>query len=293
MEMDAQDSKHQIALLIERQRYAQAASLLSDTLAKYPDDADLLYSTALIDYLMRRKEAAYETLRHLLTRTPTHVNGRSLMAQLHEDRNELASAEALWLELLKEYPESGWLYAKYAMLMYRAFHIAKARALAKEALRLAPESEDALIAHLLGQLIAGDRAAEKDSLAELIRKHPENLATMHMLVTHLSQQGKYVAAKRIAIEILRLQPDSREALTLVVELEHVSHWSMLPLWPLNRWGWAASGGLWLACLIALAFLRKQAPDILDMATTCILSYVAYSWIYPPILKRWLMRRAGL
>ena len=283
----------QIDLLIERRRYSNAATLLAEGLAQYPDNPDLLYQSARLDWLTDQPDEACNTLQQVLTHAPKHFGARAMMFQLHEDRQELAEAENMLLDLLHDYPESAWLHAKYALLMYRTAQIAKAQALAQEALRLDPDSDDALVAYMLGKLIDGDHAAGKNALSELMRKHPESLSTAHMLITYLTQHGKYAAAKRIAIEILHLQPDSRETLELVVELEHVSHWSMLPLWPLNRWGWAASGAMYVVWIVILSLLRKHAPTTAVFATIGFVTYVIYSWAYPPLLKRWLMRRAGL
>lgn len=281
------------AKLIERRRYDHAATVLGEALAQYPDDSDLLYEAARLDYLQDRNAAALAAVLALLARDPAHFPARFLLYGLYEETGQLAQAELVLLDLLKEYPEASLLYARYAMLMYRTLHLAKAQALAREALRLDPDSELALTACLMGDMIEGRRDAQLASLAELIRKHPENAQTAHMLITHLVQRGQYRAAKRIAVELLRAQPDSRPILTLVVELEALSHWSMLPLWPLNRWGWAASIAFYFITLVFLSVLRQQAPQASGAATTALLAFVVYSWVYPPLLKRWLKRRAGI
>ena len=286
-------ARQQVSYLIERERYAQASNLLASALAQFPQDADLLFQSAQIDYLSGAKDEAFRSLQHLLTTDPLHFNGRALMARLHEDRGELPAAELLLIELLKEYPENAWLYARYAMLMYRTLHFKKGRALAQEAFRLDPDSDDALIALMFGDLIEGRAVSEKHTLAELIRKHPENLSTAYMLVTHLSRRGQYRAAKRIAVEILHMRPHSKETLELVVQLDHLSHWSMLPLWPLNRWGWTASAVFYVVMVLLISVVNKHAPQASGFITPALLGFVVYSWVYPPLLKRWLMRRAGV
>lgn len=279
--------------LIERSRYAQARTLLGDALRHYPDDNRLLFASAHIDYLTDDPDSARRTLHQILARDPQHYPSRSLMINLHQEAQELEQAEAVLLDLLREYPEESFQYARYAMLMYRTMHIDKAQQLAREALRLDPNDELALTACLIGDMIDGRPGAERASLASLMQGHPESESTARMLITYLVDCGRYRAAKRIAIELLKLYPNAREVLELVVQLEALSHWSMLPLWPFNRWGWMASAGFYFIVLLAMNFVRRSDPHSADVALYVLLGYCAYSWIYPSLLTRWLKRRAGL
>jgi tetratricopeptide (TPR) repeat protein len=291
--LSAHDYCVRIDGLIERRRFAQATALLGEALPAFPDNSDLLHSSARIDYLNDEHEAALQTLRQILATAPKHVEARYLLVGVHEARDELAQAEAALLDMLRDYPEFPELYAKYSMLMYRALQVDKAKSLAQEALRLDPENESALGAILIGNLIDGRKEDQQHSLAELLRKHPEDLVTARLLIIHLINRGNYWAAKRIAIELLKAQPDSREILTLVVELDALAHWSVLPLWPMNRWGIAGAIGFYVLCMVGINILRKTAPGAVGAATVVLLTFVAYSWVYPPLLTRWLKRSAGL
>ncbi len=279
--------------LIERKRFAHARSLLSDAFAQYPEHSDLLYASALIDYLNDGNDVARATLHNLLARDPEHFRARSLLAAVNQDLGDMEQSEAVLLDLLKDYPEAAHLYARYAMLMYRTMHLDKAKALAREALRLDPEDELALTACMIGDMIEGRGGDEKQTLSALLVRHPESISTAHMLIRHLVSRGQYRAARRIGIELLKLDPASDEALALVVELETLSHWSRLPLWPLNRWGWAASAGLWVLTLLLINLAPRVAPGSGATVSFALLGYCVYSWLYPPLLKRWLKRRAGI
>jgi tetratricopeptide (TPR) repeat protein len=285
--------EQQVSFLVERRRYDAASALLATGLAQYPDHSDLLYQSALIDSQIERKERALETVQQVLLHDPDHFAGRVLLAQLYEDDNQLAKAELVLIDLLREYPEQAWLYAKYSLLMYRALHIKKARALAEEALRLDPDCENALIAHMLGNMIEGRSEAAKATLGELMEKHPENISTAYMLIAHLNERGKYAAAKRIAIEVLQRDPNSRDTLDMVMNMDHRTHWTMLPLYPLIRWGWTGSIVFYVATVLLLSTIRKHAPEYAGTATIILLVYVVYSWVYPPLLERWLKWRLGL
>lgn len=291
--LSARDYTVQVDGLIERGRYAQARMLIGEALSHYPQDSGLLFASARIDYDSDAADDARSTLQEILARDPDDYLARSLMVNVLQDAGDLPGAELLLIDLLREYPEAAFQYARYALLMYRTLHIDKAKALAREAYRLDPNNELALTTCLIGDIIDGRRGAEQAGLARLLQGHPESENTARMLITHLIARGRYRAAKRIAVELLKLYPNSREVLELVVQLDALSHWSMLPLWPLNRWGWAASGALYLIALVGLNLVRSQAPLFSSVATYTLLGYCLYSWIYPPLLTRWLKRRAEL
>ena len=291
--LSAHDYHVRIDGLIERRRFEQAGTLLGEALASFPDDSELLHSAATIDYLHDDYEGALHTLQQLLVRAPEHLNGRYLLVGVHEAREDFPQAEAVLLDLLRDCPESSIMYSRYAMLMFRTQQIDKAQALAREALRLDPEDDGALAATMIGDLIDGRKGDERKSLAALMLRHPENITTARLVIVHLINRGRYWSAKRIAVELLNARPDSREVLALVVEIEALCHWSVVPLWPFNRWGTPATIAVWASWILLYNLLRTQAPQAAAPAAVTMLAYCAYSWIYPPLLTRWLKRRAGL
>ncbi|WP_195763640.1 tetratricopeptide repeat protein [Duganella guangzhouensis] len=291
--LTARDYGVQINALIERRRYDHARALLAEALGQYPEDGGLLVASAHVAFVSGDVVLARDTLQELLSREPQHYQARSLLVAVYQDCDQLPDAEAMLIDLLRDYPEAGYQYARYAMLMYRTLHLDKAKLLAREALRLDPEDELALAACLIGDMIDGRRGAEQASLATLMRNHPESENTARMLITHLISRGRYRAAKRIAIELLKLYPHSREVLELVVQLEALSHWSMLPLWPFQRWGWGASIAFYVLTLVLLNSLSHESMAGARYVSYVLLGYCAYSWVYPSLLTRWLKRRAGL
>jgi tetratricopeptide (TPR) repeat protein len=291
--LSAHDYRVQIDGLIERRRWSHASTLLGEALARFPDDSELLHAAATIEFHHEDYAAALHTLQQLLVRAPQHLNGRFLLVGVHEAREDWPQAEAVLLDLLRDYPESASLYARYAMLMYRTQHIGKAMALSREALRLDPDDDGALAATMVGDLVDGRKSDASTSLAALMRAHPEDIVTARLLIIHLLKRGRYWSARRVAATLLQAEPDSREALALVVEIDALCHWSVIPLWPLNRWGIAATIALWAGSMVAFRLLRTYAPQLAGGATIAILVYCAYSWVYPPLLRRWLKRRAGL
>ncbi len=292
--LSAAQYQQRVANLIERGRFDLARQELTTALGQFPQHSDLLYEAARLDLREDNPQAAYDTLQQLLASDPEHLYGRFLLAVVLEELHQLPRAEEVLLDLLSDYPEQAALYAHYAMLMYRTLHVEKAKALSREAVRLDPDNEQALAACLIGDLIDGRTVAQQGKLHELLRKHPEDMSTSRLLIAHLVDHGKYWSAKRVAVELLRAQPNSPELLKLVVDLEFLAHWSMIPLWPLNRWGIGATISLYVLTLLGMTQLRKHLDaDIMGSVNIALLCYVVYSWIYPPILRRWIKRRAGV
>jgi hypothetical protein len=64
---------------------------------------------------------------------------------------------------------------------------------------------------------------------------------------------------------------------------------MWPLYPLQRWGWGASIALWVLMLVGIRLLNRYAPEFSGPASTLLLVYVIYSWVWPPLFRRWMQR----
>ena len=275
-------------LLIERHRLDQARALLAQALKANPDDEELLHRLALIDYLEEDHGAALDTIQRLLSRTPSHYGGRCLHAAILERRKQLADAESVWLGLIRDFPESADLYASYARLMLSTLNLTKAQRLAAEALRLEPEQDAALFVMAMCDLIAGTKGQRSHHLETLVRERPENAATMITLILALQDRSDWRGALRLAQEILRSRPTDADYVDLVRELKVETHWSMVPLYPMRRWGWAGSFGMWLAGIVGLNVLsRVVAPPVIITLGLLWFVYVVYSWVWPAQLKRLL------
>ena len=63
---------------------------------------------------------------------------------------------------------------------------------------------------------------------------------------------------------------------------------MVPLYPLQRWGWAGSVGIWFAVVLLLQTgVLNNTPlrDYQGAIALAFLAFVVYSWVWPPILRR--------
>jgi tetratricopeptide (TPR) repeat protein len=280
--------EHSAHALIERRRYAQAQLVVGGGLRQFPDSAELQYLAAFIDYAAERPEQALQGVRALLGQAPQHYGARALHAHLLEGAKQFAEAERVWIELLRDFPQSADCFAGYGQLMLKTLNLEKARRLAEEGLRQSPEHAGCLYLAAMIDLIRHGSGIRSEHLQRMLREHPEHVRSALALVVALSAKGNDRAALRIAQELLRQQPDSRPLLTLVRNLKARTHWSMLPLYPLQRWGWTAAIVITVAGIIGLR-LGQQAlpPSVFATLTWIWLAYVAYSWIWPRLLRRYL------
>jgi tetratricopeptide (TPR) repeat protein len=272
--------------LVERRRYAHARATISHGLRHFPDSAELLYLAAFVDYASDQHEAAMQTVLRVLAANPHHYGARRLCAYLHEAKKEYPQAEELWIGLLRENPEDADCFGAYAELMLKTLNLEKAGRLAKEGLRHEPDHPVCLYVGALIDVISGKRGQESEPLLRLLQAHPEQVITATTLVVALTEQGRNREALRIAQELLRNQPDNPHFLSLVRELKMQTHWTMLPLYPMQRWGWGGAAVVSVAGIIGVRAMGNAVPEPFQSVIVYTwLTYVIYSWVWPSILRR--------
>jgi tetratricopeptide (TPR) repeat protein len=274
--------------LVERRRYAHARVTIAHGLRHFPDNSELLYLAAFVDYASNDHDAAMQTVLRVLAAAPEHYGARRLCAYLHEAKKEYAQAEELWIGLLREHPEDADCYGAYAELMLKTLNFDKAGRLAQEGLRHEPDNPVCLYVAAMMDVISGraGRGQQSEALLRLLRAHPEQVMTATTLVVALMEQGRNREALRIAQELLRNQPDNPHYLALVRELKMQTHWTMLPLYPMQRWGWGGAAAVSVAGIIGVRALGNAVPEPFQSVIVYTwLAYVIYSWVWPSILRK--------
>ncbi len=274
--------------LVERHRYAQAEIAVSRGLREFPDSIELQYLAAFIDYASNRPQQAMRSLQALLSQAPQHYGARTLHAHLLERDQQWVEAERVWIDLLRDYPRSAECFAGYGELMLKTLHLEKARRLAEEGLRRSPDHHGCLYLAAMIDLIHHRDGDPSEHLQRMLREHPEHVRSALALIVALSARGNDRGALRVAQELLRNQPNSQHLLALVRNLKARTHWSMLPLYPMQRWGWSAAIALTLVGIVGLQLgAQTFSPAVSDTLTGVWLAYVIYSWTWPKLLRRYL------
>ena len=286
---DALARRHLVAELLNRRRSMQARPLISAGLREDPNDVEMLYQAARAEWIDDCFTEAHERLAEVLRLEPAHEAARYLMVLALTETGELVQAEQLALELLREFPRSADLYVVYARVMLHALHVGKASSLVTEALRLAPDDADALRMRALCDMVQGARGVDGPAMQRLLSEHPDDLATLATLAAGLAHAGRHREALRCCRQLLRAEPTNPHWLQMTRELVAATHWTLWPLRPLQRYGWGASVGLWVGTVLLLRTLSLHAPQVAGPASWLLLGYVAYSWIWPPLFRKWILR----
>jgi tetratricopeptide (TPR) repeat protein len=277
----------QVEVLLERRRTSQARALLKPALAAHPDHTGLLLQSAWTDYLEDRNGEALTTVRQVLVAEPQDQSARLLHFELLLEQGDNSEAERTIIELLREYPEHAHYYGRYAQLMLKTLNIQKSQQLALEGLRHDPDNAECLGAQTICDFIERPGSTTSQGLQQLLVRHPQSIRTLLLVVVALEQRGDRREALSIARELLRAQPDNEGLVDMVKQLRLATHWTMWPLWPVVRFGWTGSVVIWLLAVFGLNALRRTDADLAGTIGLVVLAYVAYSWIWPPILKRLL------
>ena len=109
-------------------------------------------------------------------------------------------------------------------------------------------------------------------------------------LSELLTQRRHREALALAEELRQQYPENTELADLVTELRATNHWSMLPLWPMNRFGWVGAVVIWGAAIVGLQLARSTGGSGLSGALGgAVLVYIIYSWWWPGTLKKMLRR----
>ncbi len=174
-------------------------------------------------------------------------------------------------------------------MMLTTLHVDKAKALVREALRRDPDQLRARTLSVLLALIDGDRSGADEQLAALVREDPESIDVIVTLY-RADRSQSLPRCPEVGRQLMRHAPHQ----VSIVEAHGRSSprkrtelsW---PAYPMRRFGWVASGALWLLFVLSLPLIREH-PGRRRWTTgvgVFYLVYVIYSWTYVPLLKRWL------
>jgi tetratricopeptide (TPR) repeat protein len=282
----------QIERLLEVNRLNEAGLLIERGLAQVPDDPYLHYCAARLAFAREDYASADEHVGHVLSADPQNFSARLLHFVLLRHAKKHAEAELVITGLIRENPASAELLALYGQLMLCTLHVDKAEALVREALRLDSESQQARLCAVLVACVRGRASESREALADLVAEDPEGFAVAHTLLLVLVEQGRYRDALGLARELLRADPANAHLVDLVIELRALSHWIALPAYPVHRFGGAAAGVMWVLAVVLGQVARSTGAVWLYWVLGVYVAYCVYTWVYPPLLKRWLRARGA-
>ncbi|MFF0341225.1 tetratricopeptide repeat protein [Kribbella sp. NPDC004875] len=214
-----------------------------------------------------------------------HVLGSALRAE-----GRLPEAEAAFLQGLSLDPNDPDLLIGYAHVCLAAGQAEKASALVERAASQAPESvavsaARAQVAFALGK----DRDMHRHS-TEALSYDPEDPSARALHGTASMLTGDPRSGYTSLASAAAAQPGDADLRAAAREAKLINHPLLLPLRPFARVNPLV---VWVCAVAVIYGLRAVGLAPLSFAFAMIwLAFCVYSWVVPPLVRRWINRKWG-
>lgn len=233
-------------------------------------------------------EEAAESTRKGLALAPEAVYLLYLLCNIEAEQKNLVAAEEAILKALHQKPDDPQLLCRYAILIAQGGQLDKAERLLVRARQTDPEHPAAIRTEMILSYLRGSDKEVVRSGEAALSSDPED-AYMHYLVGQaLAEQGHVKETERFLSGAARLEPGDRELTDAALNARFLAHWLMIPLRPVERFG---PGTVWLAAvgiMVALFLWGFKRPAFIFSIFYII--FAAYTWVVPPLLRRWMKRK---
>lgn len=209
-----------------------------------------------------------------------------LLALARSDLRDYAGAEQALLAALRLEPEDEVLLCSYVRLLLRVGQVQKAERLLAQAARLAPESRAVLEARALLVYVTGSSRQVTGASREVLRHDPDSTLGRTLLAGSASERGDFRTSSRLLGGLAAESGDRELREAARINRAYRSPW-LLPLWPLERFGAPAVWLAWIVLMFGLSALGLE--QVLVVLIPLYLLLVVYSWVAPPLVRRWARR----
>jgi predicted Zn-dependent protease len=269
---------------LEMGRPQQTLEALSGIANPDLDDPELWYLRAAAELELESYSDAARTARDGLARSPSSIALLAILSAAESELGHAAEAERAILAALELSPDSPTLLIRYALLVAKAGQLEKAERLIDEAGRVDPTDPDVTRARSVLAFVKGsDREAEVEA-RKLLGADPEDVAGLLMLGSTAAEAGRVHEAGRHFLGAARVEPYG-QTLEAAREIKIATHPLMWPLRPVERFG---PGPLWIAAVATLVTLQILGFSTAGLIAGLVwLVWCAYTWIAPPLIRRWV------
>lgn len=245
-----------------------------------------LRTQALVD--LERYASAVGSAQDGLRVEPDSITLLDLLSVAQAGLGRLEEAEAAILEAIRLVPEHPILLCRYAEILARGGELAKAGRVLAEAERIDPDHEAVIRCRIAHAYLRGDdRAAKRESRRLLSEIDPEDPVGHAMLGVQAASRGNVRAASRHFDAVAQHDLRDRTAVAVAREARIETHPLFWPVLPIQRYGAAK---IWLGAIAIFGLLRATGQDVLlVVAAIAYVAFCAYSWIVPPLARRWFAR----
>lgn len=240
-------------------------------------------------YELDRYEEAKQAAQAGLAIEPNDVTLLGVLCDCERELGGLAESERALLAALELAPSSPQLLCAYAHLCARGGQLADAERLLAEAEAIDPQAVSVLQTRVWLAYLRGDGATTESAARTLLAAEPENALGLTAIGHRLASRGDTRESQRHYELAAQAHTTDPQIVAAARAARVESHWLLWPLWPLRRFG---PGRLWLAWIALLLLAGAvHAPWLAIPAALVYIPLVIYSWIVPPLARRWLARRS--
>ncbi len=213
---------------------------------------------------------------------------RMALGMAHREGGDLAEAERAFLAALRDDPENPTLLCEYAMTVAEATQLDKADRLLERAAALEPGSTHVVEARMKVAHLRGDTRAAEALSQQLLAADADNPSGQMVHGITRWDAGDVNAADR-SIRSAAVHPGAQSPVAqLAREAQLAAHPLMWPVRPLYRIGMVP---FWIGAMVIFFGLRFAGLDAAAVLFAgAYLAYCIYTWVVPPLLRRWLARR---
>lgn len=237
--------------------------------------------------LERWAEAA-EAARHGLAAGGPHPGLLRMLAEAERELGNLETAERAVLDGLALDPHDVDLLCSYARLCLSVGQLDKAGKLVERALAQEPHAPGVYATRVhLAYARGDDRAAQKIA-REFVAHYPENAAAHALLGGMSAMRGQVKAADSGMRQAVAADPMTVSYAEAAMETKIARHPLMLPVRPFVRFGPIKT---WIAAIAIIYGLRMLRMPVLSFVFAMgWIGLCVYSWVVPPLVRRWMTRR---
>ncbi|HZN76093.1 MAG TPA: hypothetical protein VFC00_31060 [Micromonosporaceae bacterium] len=242
---------------------------------------------AALVQLNRWTEAA-EAARHGLTAGGPDPDLLRLLADAEQELGNLEVAERAALDGLALDPQDIDLLCCYARICMAAGQVDKAGKLVERAAAIQPNAAVVYGARVQLAFSRGDDRTAQRIAREFVAEYPESAAAHALLGGTSALRGQVNAADSGIRQAVAAEPTVDDYAQLAMETKLAKHPLLIPVRPFVRFGPVKT---WIAAVIVLFGLR--ALGLYTLLLVFSLTWIAlcvYSWVVPPLVRRWVTRR---
>lgn len=288
---------YRASLLLEQDKYNEAAKILRDLLSQDPNDIQILAMMSEVHLQQKQLEDALQLINSAIGISPEiaslHFRKARILLQDDQDRD----AEASIQEAINLDPAEAAYYGLFAMIHYDRRNFEEALSLADQALELDPEDSVALNIRS-SALLKLDRVEESFyTIDGALGNDPNNPHTHSTLGWNLLEKGDHKKALEHFREALKLDPNFRYAQHGMAEALKARYWGYrmflkYSFWMGNltdRYQWGFIIALYLATRF-LGNIARSNPELEPylMPVVFVLAAFAFStWVMTPLSNLFL------